>query len=395
MTNYLWWGECKISERTALINLSTQKDIEDFTIGCCFFGTGGGGDPKFGQKMLLDVLNAGKKIQIVDSTSIRDDQWIVSPYLMGTSGPETEERRKAKLAHGLSKITVSNMPAAATKLLLQHNPQQLSLSAVIPYEIGGAATAGAVATAAWFDVPTIDADYVGRSVPEIIQMIPVAHGIDLWPIASSDAYGNETFIQKTINPQMVERIGKSIATGSFGLVGQATLLHQAETLKPSMLNKTLSKAFAVGKAIRKAQEEKSDLFSQLYELTGSKILLEGVISTFNDYEENGYYMGDIVVNGTGKSKDAQLKLWFKNENHIAWLNDEVHVTSPDLISILDKSILMPLSNNQLYVGLNIIVVGTPAHPAWRSEKALKLLEPRYFGFDFEAKFLSQSKINLR
>lgn len=371
-----------------MINLTTQKDIEDFTIGCCFFGTGGGGDPKFGQKMLLEVLEAGKKIQIVESTSIRDDQWIVSPYLMGTSGPETEERRKAKQAHGLSTVTVSNMPSAATKLLLQQHSQQISLSAVIPYEIGGAATAGAVATAAWLDIPTIDADYVGRSVPEIIQMIPVVHGIDLCPIASSDAYGNEILIQNAINPQMIERIGKSLASASFGLVGQATLLQPAAKLKPSMLNKTLSKALAAGKVIRKVQEEKSDLFPALHQVTGSQLLLEGVISKFHGYEEEGYYVGDIVIDGTGKFKNKQLKLWFKNENHIAWLDNVVHVTSPDLISIMDKLTTMPLSNNQLSEGLNIIVIATPAHSAWHNKEALKLLEPRYFGFDFDAKFIS-------
>lgn len=49
-----------------MINITTQQQIEDFTRGCCFFGTGGGGDPVFGQKMLREVLDVGKKINIID-----------------------------------------------------------------------------------------------------------------------------------------------------------------------------------------------------------------------------------------------------------------------------------------------------------------------------------------
>lgn len=52
-----------------MLHLKSKQDIEDFTNGCCFFGTGGGGDPKFGQKMLEDALHAGKKLRL----------WTVTP----------------------------------------------------------------------------------------------------------------------------------------------------------------------------------------------------------------------------------------------------------------------------------------------------------------------------
>ena len=81
--------------------LLIKQDIEDFTIGCCFFGTGGGGNPKFGQKMLYEALDSGKQIRFIETTSIEDEDWIVCPYLMGTSGPETEEQQKGKQTYGL------------------------------------------------------------------------------------------------------------------------------------------------------------------------------------------------------------------------------------------------------------------------------------------------------
>lgn len=370
-----------------MLKLTTKQDLKDFTTGCCFFGTGGGGNADFGERMLQDALNLGKEIIIVNSDDIADIDWIVCPYLMGTSGPETEETKQEKIKHGLSSATVSNMPAAATDLLLRSSGKDVTLSAIIPYEIGAAATSSAVATAALLGIPTIDADFVGRSVPEATQMLPALYGMDLSPTASSDAFGNEIIIAKSVNRNMLERIGKRIASASFGLIGQATLLHQAKELKQYMLSGTLSKAFAVGKALREIKLSNKNIEDILNDLAGSKKIFEGMISTYNGYDKKGYYVGDICIDGENEFKGSSLKIWFKNENHIAWKDDEVYLTSPDLISIIDQKSHQPYVNNQLKEGMQIAVYGTPAHRAWYEQRALKANCPNYYGFDFEAKFI--------
>jgi DUF917 family protein len=368
-----------------MFTLSTEQDIKDFTIGCCFFGTGGGGNPEFGQKMLMDVLTAGKQINIIDINELNDEAWIVCPYLMGTSGPETEEVRAAKQKYALTKETVANMPTAATKLLLQESKTTVQLSAIIPYEIGGAATSSAVATAAWLNVPVIDTDFVGRSVPEATQMLPAIYGMDLCPTASSDAFGNETIIYKTINRHITERIGKYLASASFGLIGQATLLRPAKQLKSFMLGKTLSNALKVGQTLRMHSGNTSNLKTALNQLIKSQVIFEGVISEFSGHDEEGYYVGEIIISG---ADNTTLKIWFKNENHIAWLNGVALLTSPDLISLVDQLTHTSYVNNQLKIGLNVIVFGTPCHSEWHKEKALQAQNPRYYGFDFDAKLLS-------
>ena len=368
-----------------MFTLSTKQDIEDFTIGCSFFGTGGGGSPKFGQKMLQDALDAGRQINIIDVNTLDDKSYIVCPYLMGTSGPETEVTKNAKRKYELINETVANMPAAATKLLLQESKEPIKLSAVIPYEIGGAATASAVATAAWLNVPVIDADFVGRSVPEATQMLPAIYGMDLCPTASSDAFGNEAIIHKTINRHITERMGKYLASASFGLIGQATLLRPAKQLKSFMLGNTLSTAIKVGQALRMHSNNINKLTTSLNQLIKSQLMFDGVITKFHGYEEDGYYVGEITIS---RADNSELKIWFKNENHIAWLNGTVYLTSPDLISLVDKTTHLPYINNQLKVGLTVIVFGTPCHLKWRDAKALQAQNPKYYGFDFESKLLS-------
>src|SRR5437588_11818790 len=105
----------KQSSSNVKFELLTTQDIIDFTNGCCFFGVGGGGDPKFGQKMLQDALKAGKRIRIIDSSNVKDDAYVISPYLMGSAGTDTFELKQKRKLYGLNQETVINMPAAATK----------------------------------------------------------------------------------------------------------------------------------------------------------------------------------------------------------------------------------------------------------------------------------------
>ncbi len=364
-----------------MITINTKQQIEDFTRGCCFYATGGGGPPLFGQKMLNEALDAGKHIRIIDAKKIPSDTWTVCPYLMGSSGPETEETRNIMKAYGLTEKTVTNMPAAATQLLLEQ--EDINLGAVIPLELGGAATASALATAAWLDVPTIDGDYLGRALPEISQMLPAINNVNLLPIASSDAYGNQTIIKKSINLQMMERLGKSLSSASFGLIGQACLLRQLKEVQSHMLLNTLSQALTVGETLRHAHEKNENVIDSIIKCAQAKVLFTGQVVECKAQELEGYYVGDTLVEGTKEFKNNNLKLWFKNEFILSWLNDKPYIACPDLITMIDSTTYEPIINSQLVKGMNVIIFGLPAPQLLRSPAALKALGPQHFGFDFK------------
>jgi len=371
-----------------MISITTNQQIEDFTRGCCFFATGGGGDPLFGQQMLREALDAGKHIRIIDAKELPDDAWTICPYLMGPApGPETEKIKQARVDYGLTQEVISNMPAAAAKLLLEQ--EDIKLSAVIPLELGAAATSSAVATAAWLDVPTIDGDYAGRALPEVAQILPAIHNVNLLPIASCDHYGNQIIIKKTTGLQMTERLGKIMATASLGLVGQATLLKQLKQMKSVMLFNTLSKALIVGKTLREAQENQDNSHRSLIELTQAKILFIGQVTERKAEVQDGYYIGNVTIDGIDNFQNNQFKIWVKNENILSWLNDEPYVACPDLITMIDQLTFEPVIIGNLNKGTNVVVFGIPAPESFRSPEALKLLEPKYFGFDFKTKLLSE------
>ena len=371
-----------------MITITTNQQIEDFTRGCCFFATGGGGDPLFGQKMLREALDAGKQIRIIDAKELSDESWTICPYLMGPApGPETEEVKQARKDYGLTHEVISNMPAAAAQILLKQ--EEIKLSAVIPIELGAAATSSAVATAAWLGVPTIDGDYAGRALPEVAQILPAIHDVNLLPIASCDRYGNQIIIKKTTSLQMTERLGKIMATASLGLVGQATLLKQLKQMKSLMLFNTLSKALSVGTALRKAQEAKDNSPLSIIELTQAKILFIGQVTERKAEVQDGYYIGYVNINGIDNFKNNKFKIWVKNENILSWLNDEPCIACPDLITMIDKSTFEPIIIGKLNEGTKVIVFGIPAPESFRSPAAIQLLGPKHFGFDFKAKLLSE------
>jgi DUF917 family protein len=71
--------------------LKSMTDVEDLTVGCTFFGTGGGGSKDLGLLFLYPHIDAGKTIKIVDVNTINDDDWVACPFYSGTIAPPTPE----------------------------------------------------------------------------------------------------------------------------------------------------------------------------------------------------------------------------------------------------------------------------------------------------------------
>lgn len=76
------------------------------------------------------------------------------------------------------------------------------------------------------------------------------------------------------------------------------------------------------------------------------------------------------------------KVWFKNENHITWLDDRIHVTSPDLICVVRREDGEPVTNTVLAPGTPVAILGAKAD-WYRTPQGLRALGPRHFGFDVE------------
>ena len=78
-----------------------------------------------------------------------------------------------------------------------------------------------------------------------------------------------------------------------------------------------------------------------------------------------------------------LSIDFQNEFLIAYRKEKSIVTTPDLIVLLDEETYEPVTTESLKYGIRVIVLGVPCHSCWRTEKGLKLVGPKYFGYDVD------------
>lgn len=362
-----------------MIALSKKEEIEDFVRGTTFFGTGGGGSPQKGLELLERDLANGKKLFWKDLSELNDEFKAVCPFLMGSIAPETEEIKKRKLELGFSKKTVLNPLVNAVLELENYTGEKADV--IVPVELGGGNTPGPLDVASNLGKTLVDGDYAGRAIPEIVQTTPHIFGKKVTPIAAVDEYGDVSIIKDSINNEVAERIGKLISEASFGLAGEAGILVDSKELKKILIKGTLTESFELGKTIRIARENGKDPIEAIIEKTNGYLLFEGKVSKKDWEDKEGYMWGTHTIKGENKFNGKEFKIWFKNENHISWLNNKIFVTSPDRIEVVRKKDGEPITNTDLKVGEKVSVIGIKAREIFRSEEGLKVLGPKHFGFE--------------
>jgi len=98
--------------------------------------------------------------------------------------------------------------------------------------------------------------------------------------------------------------------------------------------------------------------------------------------------GTHVSEGLDKFQGYTFKIWFKNENHITWVDNKLYVCSPDIITVAAFGDGEPITNTYLKVRQQVAVIGKP-HIKYRDKGDVKLLTPKHFGFDIEWKPMEQ------
>ena len=125
------------------------------------------------------------------------------------------------------------------------------------------------------------------------------------------------------------------------------------------------------------------MYKRQVEFKGGWLLFKGVVSGKNWESRDGYMYGTTLIKGMEEFRGEEAKIWFKNENHILWIDGEPKVTSPDLIEVVDLETAEPITNTDLKAGDRVAVIGVKCVEIFRTEKGLEVLGPKHFGFDIE------------
>ena len=90
----------------------------------------------------------------------------------------------------------------------------------------------------------------------------------------------------------------------------------------------------------------------------------------------------LSIAGIGEYEGRTLEIDFQNEFLVARDGDDVLVTTPDLITVLDAETGEPITTESLHYGFRIAVIGMPKYISnGAPQRGLELVGPAYFGYD--------------
>src|SRR2546430_4398723 len=130
----------------------TLDDIESLAVGAWVLGTGGGGSPYLGLLNMRTLYKEGRRVQLMPSDELADDDWVAAVSNMG-----------APLV-GQERLTDSRTIARAVALMEEHVGAKFR--GIMSLEIGGGNSIQPLMAAAPLERPVIDSDITGRAYPQ-------------------------------------------------------------------------------------------------------------------------------------------------------------------------------------------------------------------------------------
>ena len=369
-----------------MADVRTVDDVHDLVNGLTLLGTGGGGRPEQGLESLLPHVQAGRSVAWVSPDAIPDDAWVCSTFGMGSIAPTKSLSAEERRALGYPEEATEARPMVrAVQELAAYTGKRIA--AILPFELGAGNTATPMDAAVRLDAAIVDGDFAGRAIPELSQTSAALAGIRFAPGAIADPWGNVLLVKQTASELLTERIGKlvSIATKLPDMkasCAHAGFLMSGEDLKRVAVPGGITRALAVGRAIRAAKAGGGDAVAAAARALGGWVLFRGRVAKKEWESRDGYMYGTTTVEGEGDDRGHALRMWFKNENHVTWRDGTPWVLSPDLIMTIGAD-GTPYTNTLLPEGARIGVVGAMADPRLRTPAALDLLGPRHYGHDLE------------
>jgi uncharacterized protein len=344
----------------------TIDSLNDIALGAAVLGTGGGGDPYIGKLLARSAMLDTHPVTLLDPSELGDDDLVIPTAMMGAPTVMVE-----KIPAGSEVINAIN----ALGNFLGKKPV-----ATMPMEAGGVNSMIPFSVAAQLGLPVVDADGMGRAFPELQMVTATMAHIAATPMAIADDKGNSAILQ-TISNQWTETFARSLTVdmGASALI--ALFPMTGRQVKDAMIPGTMSLILEIGRAIRESHEQHIDPIAAVCKVTRGYAIWEGKVGDVARKTIGGFARGTARIEGTEAYVGRTLEIDFQNEFLIARDGDEVLVTTPDLITVLDAETGEPITTEALRYGFRVVVLGIPSDHRWRSNHGLELVGPQYFGYD--------------
>jgi DUF917 family protein len=257
----------------------------------------------------------------------------------------------------------------------------------VSFEVGGANSVIPLLAAAAKGIPLIDGDGMGRALPEAQMMTFAIEDIRPGPALAVDYSGGCTYFD-VANAELYERQVRNIAMAMGGMVFTAEHPMTAAEARRAVIPGTLSFARDLGRVLRENRGNVTDVIEPLrrcFEASDYGVfrhLYTGKVVDIERRTVGGFDVGEAVLESTAGAAEP-LRLSIKNEFLLARQGDRVVASVPDLITLVDQETATPINSERLHFGQRVAVFGIGCPPHYRTEKALRVVAPRAFGFDLD------------
>jgi DUF917 family protein len=233
---------------------------------------------------------------------------------------------------------------------------------------------------------------MGRAFPELQHETFNVYGVSGTPAALADEHG-DTCLLKTTDNERLEWHARGLTIRMGGVAYVTDYPMSGTEVQDTAIPGTMSLARDIGTAVRTTDLGPVDAISEATEgsIYGEPTrLFDGKIVDVRRRTEEGFVVGDVVIEGLGPDAGETLEIEFQNENLGARKDGEWVATVPDLITVTDRETGEPIRTEALRYGARVSVIGIPTPEIMRTDAALDVWGPRTFGLDTDVVPLADS-----
>ncbi|MDA8228774.1 MAG: DUF917 domain-containing protein [Desulfitobacterium hafniense] len=353
--------------------------IQPLMWGNMFLSSGGGGGERNIAKLLEKTFRQSLEVNLIELNEIDPAGQYLAVGIMGS--PELLEEHYITGFEGVDLFDQLN------------NLRNNSIQGLFPVEAASVNILYPLLVAGLSKRPLINGDAMGRAFPEFQMTTFHLNNLPSTPFVLKDCLGNnyhfhdeDTFLLELNTRQVVDMGG---GVGFFA--GYPTA---GNILKRILIPKTISFAANIGRTFLESKSypellndlivaSKNSLYASVIEL------FVGTVETSNHIRTKTLEWDTIAIKGKGYYEEEEFKILVKNENLIAYRNNQVAAMVPDLISIIDLETLKPVGNSNLTAGAEVAVIGMPAPLVLKTKKSLEFIGPQNFGYKSKYKSLEE------
>jgi DUF917 family protein len=347
----------------------SPDNTEQLGIGSRFLGSGGGDSFLFTQHSFkTQVMRDG--IRVVDITSLDDDALVVPLVCLGNDIVLAEKNHN--LCHFIKLF----------KKIENVYGKKIDIVAVL--SIGGNTIFSSAFLASHFDIPLLDADCFGRTLPELQMMSTYLAGIPLQKSFISNLMG-DVFVIECNNFQALESHARRITISSGGCCTIVPQVLTGEEAKRGLIGGTLTQALTIGQIIQETRD-----LNAVMEYTQGTLVGVGGVMLIDGYLNNlpPPFKRRLIIKNVEEGRTWEVLM--ANEFNLLFEDGEVIAEVPDIITLCNPYTCEPLTIRQLTPNANVAICTMKAPAIWYTEKGLALVRTQVHMEAKEALLLQRS-----